>query len=160
YLIVLLAPEYFFARDPSAQKRFINQDIKRYVVDRLRALGGQHLDMIIVPGTVPWWRPAHQGNATTDTARVQKSVARIQAGKAATWDDDNYLGLKGWSYSGPGYNDYQEYGEGVPTYDPMTNTNVFPGSTIWPNSSPFGAEKRGKDERWLQKPHKQPYIAQ
>jgi predicted amidohydrolase len=150
YLIVLLAPEYFFARDPAQCKRFISQDIKKYVVEQLRSLSSQRLDMLIVPGTVPWQRPAYQGDTTKDTARVQRALGRIQTAKGYNLRDDNYLGLRGWSYSGPGHDTYQLYD------DPFGGPN----KTIWPNPYSVGDPKLGKDERWLQKPGKNVYIAQ
>jgi hypothetical protein len=108
YLTVFLAPEYYFAKKPSAHTRFIEQGEKRHVVARLIKLSEECPDTLIVPGTVPWWRPAYQGDDATDKARVDRIAKRYQDARGYNYDSDsNYLNGVGWTHARSGMNTHQ-----------------------------------------------------
>lgn len=57
---VFLAPEYFFSNQQHAQDRFFSQDVKRYVLAKLAAMGKKYPKLVIVPGTVLWTKNAYE----------------------------------------------------------------------------------------------------
>jgi predicted amidohydrolase len=70
---VFLAPEYYFAK--AANRHFIEQTDQRNILERLRALSLKYNKMLIVPGTIAWWRKAYQGRG--DEERIRKATSRL-----------------------------------------------------------------------------------
>jgi len=97
YLTVFLAPEYFFARECDHHRRFIEQGEKQEVVRGLIRLSQECPDTLIVPGTVPCWRPLYRSDPTKDAARRVKVLTRIT-------DAVNQYGFdesRGWAFATP-----------------------------------------------------------
>jgi hypothetical protein len=72
---VFLAPEYYFAR--AANRHFVEHTEKQTVVDALRTLSQKHPKMLLVPGTVAWWRKAWQNDGDDD--RIKKVETRLNS---------------------------------------------------------------------------------
>jgi predicted amidohydrolase len=70
---VFLAPEYYFSR--AANRHFIEHSEKQAVVDAIRALSQQHPRMLLVPGTVAWWRKVRRNDG--DDERIMKTGIRM-----------------------------------------------------------------------------------
>jgi predicted amidohydrolase len=58
WALMFVAPEYLFAR--SDREHLIGEDEKRDVVLRLQALSRKWQEMILVPGTIAWKKPAER----------------------------------------------------------------------------------------------------
>src|SRR4051812_24738796 len=58
WALMFVAPEYLFAR--SDREHLIDEDEKRDVVLRLQALSRKWQEMILVPGTIAWKKPAER----------------------------------------------------------------------------------------------------
>src|SRR5262249_47552895 len=98
YVTVFLAPEYFFARDCESQHRFIERGEKHDIVRGLANLSRECPGTVLVPGTVPWWRPLYQGDG--DDERKDKLETRIRKAKTK-WQRIGipYPSLPGWGFS-------------------------------------------------------------
>jgi hypothetical protein len=104
YLTVFLAPEYFFARDCESQHRFIEREEKHDIVRGLAALSLECPRTLLIPGTVPWWRPLYQG--VDDNDRVAELRRRIHSAKIKqkTSMGCRYPRLPGWGFATPSNN--------------------------------------------------------
>jgi predicted amidohydrolase len=105
YLTVFLAPEYFFARDCEHQNRFIEKGEKQDIVRGLANLSRECPGTLIVPGTVPWWRPLYQGlrkHSQSNQNRKTKVDNRVQAADQL-YNNLGYISplYKGWSVATP-----------------------------------------------------------
>jgi predicted amidohydrolase len=129
YQSVFLAPEYYFSNQRHSNDRFFSQDVKRYIVSRLRTLARQYPEILIIPGTVLWKKNAFSGVLTLgkpgeglkrqqtqkSVDRVNKTLNRIVNARAQFNTTSNF---PGWSHSG-------QFGRNPDSYNTEHNEDKF-----------------------------------
>ena len=105
---IFLAPEYFFSKERYANDRFFCHDIKRWIIGKLAGLSKTYKDVILIPGTILWSKPAAQ-QQSKPSADFKSKLSAIVAQQAvvATLSASSYIASKkgtqvnkeGWSHT-------------------------------------------------------------